>query len=57
MKDDFDSHVRQMISEAEADIGFDRDPEPEPPLTALVQSMSAPGIAMMRAFWWPNWRK
>lgn len=57
MKDDFETRMRHLITEAEGDIDFDRDLPAETPLAAWLETVTAPGIAAMRALWWPNWRR
>ncbi|ETX28553.1 hypothetical protein [Roseivivax isoporae] len=62
MYDEFDSSVRRLIADAEADIGFDRDvPRTHRPgsyhsVREVLDFWTTPAIAVMRAMWWPNRR-
>lgn len=63
MPDDLETRMRRLISDAEADIGFDRDarlPRPSTGSFALREAMEfwlKPVVTVMHAMWWPGLRR
>jgi hypothetical protein len=53
--EDFETRLRRLRT-AEADMGLEDAPAPTP-LAAWLDTVTTPGIDMMRALWMPNWRK
>ncbi|ETW12468.1 hypothetical protein ATO8_12986 [Roseivivax marinus] len=64
MYDDLETRMRQLISDAEADIGFERDGDAAPrrftgthAMRDAMEFWTAPAISMMRAMWFPFSRR
>ncbi|SLN66850.1 hypothetical protein ROJ8625_03405 [Roseivivax jejudonensis] len=63
MSEDLETRMRKLISDAEADIGFDRDAAPRWPSTGsfamreALEFWTTPAISAMRALWWPASRR